>query len=828
MHLTARVSSCVEALSLEAEMDRLAQLLRFSMRQLARNPGFSATVIVTLALAIGANTAIFSIVDALMLKSLPYPQPDRMGTIFTRVQGGSPYDDRHEIDGAQWESLRDDVPSLISAVYAGIAFGVNLQAEQSVQYVYAARVSQHFFDVLGIRPMTGRSFSAEEDRPQGPPSAILSYGLWSTTFNANRNLVGQTIHLKGQPYTVIGVLPQGVITPVQADLYTALQPSRQGEGGGSNFDVITRLRDGTTWQQADAEINRAWAFRARQFVQENPSGGRLDFHSVPLQRGQATALRPKAWTLMIAAGFILLIACANLAGITLVRMARRTSEIATRLALGASQGQILRQLWLENLLLAFIGGAAGVGVGFLALRGLLSLLPRDFLPVAGVPLDGRVLGFTLIVSLVTSLLFGMLPALGVRRVDLRSSMVSRAIAGSESQKLRQALIAGEVALTVVLLAGSGLLIRTLIHLETLPPGFNPQGVMTAKASLDDARYYDPAAFRRLLNESIAAMQRIPGVENAAVGLSLPYERVLNDAITFHDGPSAGQRAGTDLVYVTPSYFETLQIPLLAGRAFQASDGPAAQPVAIVNRTFARKFFPGTNPIGHSVDKGVMIVGVVADVQLSSGLNPTAPVQTEQTMYIPATQVEPQLLALVHTWFQPSWIVRMSEPVQGLAAQMQHALASVDPGLPFSGFHSMSDLLAQTLATQRIEVALLGTMAGLALLLSAVGIFALVANLVAQRTREIGIRVALGSTLQQAMAHVAGHGIRAAAAGLGIGLALCGVSLRIMRSVIYGVSAYDRLTLLAVVGVLSAVTLAASTLPTLRIASIDPAKALREE
>lgn len=809
-------------------MDRFNQLLRFSMRQLARNPGFAFTVILTLSLAIGANTAIFSIVDALMLKSLPYPHPERLGTIFTRVQGGAPYDDRHAIDGTQWETLRDNVPSLVSAVYSGIAFGVNLQADQRVQYVYAARVSQRFFDVLGIRPMAGRTFSVEEDLPHGPTAAILSYRLWSATFHSDRNLVGQTIHLKGQPYTVIGVLPQGVPTPVQADLYTALQPSRLGEGGGTNFDVITRLRDGATWQQADTEINHAWAFRARQFIQENPSRGRLDFHSVSLQQGQATELRPKAWSLMISAGFILLIACANLAGLTLVRMARRTSEIATRLALGASHGQILLQLWLENLLLASIGGAAGVGAGFLALRGLLSLLPRDYLPVAGVPLDGRVLGFTLVVSLVTSLLFGMLPALGVRRVDLRSSMVSRSTASGERQKLRQALLAGEVALTVVLLAGSGLLIRTLVHLQTLPPGFNPQGVITAKASLDDARYHDPAAFRRLLKESIDAIKRIPGVEDAAVGLSLPYERVLNDAITLHDGRVAGQQAGTDLVYVTPGYFETLQIPLLAGRTFAASDGPAAQPVAIVNRAFAHKFFPGMNPIGHSVDKGVTIVGVVADVQLSSGLNPTAPVQTEQTMYVPATQVEPQLLALVHIWFQPSWIVRTAAPIEGLTAQMQRAVASVDPGLPFSGFYSMSDLLAETLATQRIEVALLGTMAGLALLLSAVGIFALVANLVAQRTREIGIRVALGSSLRQAMGHIAGPGIRAAAAGLGIGLALCAVSLRIMRSALYGVSVYDWPSLLAVVGVLAAVTLAASTIPTLRIASIDPATTLREE
>jgi predicted permease len=395
-------------------------------------------------------------------------------------------------------------------------------------------------------------------------------------------------------------------------------------------------------------------------------------------------------------------------------------------------------------------------------------------------------------------------------------------------RLRQALIAGEVALTVVLLAGSGLLIRTLVHLETLPPGFNPAGVMTAKASLDDVRYHDPAAFVKLLTESTASMRRIPGVENAAVGLSLPYERTLNDSVTLHDGKEAGQEVGTDEVYVSPGYFDTLQMPLLAGRDFTAADGPKAQHVAIVNRTFAQKFFHGANPVGRTLNEGMVIVGMVSDIQLTSGLNPTAPIQSEETMYIPAAQLEPRALAVLHVWFQPSWIVRTARPVDGLTAQMQRALASADPSLPFSGFYSMNDLLAKTLATQRIEVALLGAMAGLALLLSAVGIFSLVANMVAQRTREIGIRIALGSSVRQAMAHVGQAGVRASAIGLVAGLVLCAVALRAMRSVLYGVGVYDATTLVAVVLTLAAITVTASVVPALRIARIDPATTLREE
>ena len=808
-------------------MGTLSQNLRFALRQLGRNPGFTLTVVLTLALSIGANTAIFSIVNALMLKSLPYAHPERMGAIFERITGSDPSDNMADLDGQEWEGLRDNVPSLISAVSSGIASGVNLQAGSRVQYLHAARVSAHYLDVLGIQPLAGRNFSETEDLPHGPKTAILSYALWHSIFGADRNLIGQAIHLKGEPYTVIGILPEGATTPLNADVYTALQPSRQGEGSGTNFEVITRLRDGATWQQADAEINRAFAARTAGFLKRNP-GTQVMFYSVPLQKGQTAELRPKALALMLAAGFILLIACANLAGVALVRMLRRTPEIATRLALGASRGQIQKQLWVENMLLALLGGVAGVGVGFLALRGLLSLLPQDFLPVNSVPLDARVLGFTLAVSLLTSLLFGMLPALAVRKVDLRSSMAMRAGAGGDRLGLRQWLIGGEVALTVVLLAGSGLLIRTLIHLETLPPGFNPHGVMTAKASLDDARFRDPAAFNKLLETSIAAMERIPGVKSAAMGLTLPYERALNDSMTLDNGPDAGKQVGADELYVSPGYFNALEIPLLQGRSFTSSDGRDTQPVAIVNRTFARKFFPGVNPVGRSFNKGVVIVGVVSDVQLSSGLNPVAPIQSEETVYIPAAQVNPRLLPLVHMWFQPSWIVRTAAPVEGLTGQMQRALSSADPGLPFSGFYSMSDLLAKTLATQRIEVALLSAMAGLALLLSAVGIFALVSNMVVEKTREIGIRIALGSTIRQAMVHVGSPGVRAAVIGLIAGLILCMGALRTMRSVLYGVGVYDATTIVGVVLTLVAVTLLATTVPTLRIARIEPAKTLRDE
>jgi predicted permease len=814
-------------------LDWLTQDFKYALRLFRKTPGFASVVIFTLALGIGANTAIFSIVNALLLKQLPYAQPERVGTIYARTTGSESSDTRRTIDGEQWELLRDDVPSLLSAVSGMRTSGVNLQAGSHVQYLREGRVSAHYFDVLTLHPIVGRNFSTEEDRPHGPRTAILSYALWRAAFGGDPNVPGQAILLKGEPYTVIGVLPENATTPLNADLYTALQPSREGEGQAANFVAIMRLRDGANWQQANAQMNRGWvhSVRAQRFLKSNP-GAQLTYYAVPLQKGETDTLRPQVLALMLAAGFILLIACANLAGLTLVRMLRRTSEIAIRRALGAARWQIQRQLWIENLLLALVGGSAGIGVGFVALRGLLLLLPEHFLPVSNVPLDSRVLGFTLSLSLLTSVLFGMLPALTTRRVDLRSAIASRAVIGTGSVRLRQGLIAGEVALTVVLLAAAGLLIRTLIHLETMPPGFNPIGVITAKASLDDARYHDPAAFRKLLNESLASMREIPGVQNAAVGLTLPYERAMLNSVTLSDGKEAGREITTNEVYVTPGYFDTLQMPVLAGRAFTARDAPDAQHVVVVNQTFARKFYHGANPVGRYLNKNMLIVGVVADTVLSSAaqLNAgTAPLTKEEAIYLPAAQiVDSKFLSIVHIWIQPSWVVRTAGPLEGLTAQMQRALTSADPNLPFSGFYYMKDLMAATLATQRIEVALLAVMASLALLLSAVGIFALVANIVAQRTREIGIRIALGSTIRRSMIHIGRSGVGASALGLVIGMMLCAWALRAMRSVLYGIDVYDAPTIVVVVLTLSAVTLLATIAPALRVARIDPARTLREE
>jgi macrolide transport system ATP-binding/permease protein len=815
--------------------DHLVQDVRFGLRTLRKSPGFTVAVILTLALSIGVNTAIFSLANALLLKSLPYSHPERLGTIFARRTGSGSYDMRRNVDGEQWELLRDDVPSLLSAVSSTRTSGVNLKAGAHVQYLQEGRVSAHYFDVLALRPVLGRNFTEAEDLPHGPPTAILSYELWRAAFDSNPGVVGQAILLKGEPYTVIGVLPEGAATPLNAGIYTAMQPSREGEGQATNFATIVRLRDSASWQQADAELNRAMAQSRRMQSWLSDPGVRVAYYCLPLQKATTNTLRPQVLALMMAAGFILLIACANLAGLTLVRMLRRSGEIVTRLALGAPRWRIQRQIWVESLLLSIAGGAAGVAVGFLTLRGLLLLLPDQFLPVASVPLDNRVLSFTLFLSVLTSLLFGMLPALATKQVGLTSSLVGRSVIGSGSTRLRQGLIAAEVALTVVLLAGAGLLIRTLVNLESMPSGFSPNGVITAKASLDDARYHDPVAFHKLLDDSLASMRQIPGVENAAVGLTLPYERALIDSVKLTGGKESGREISTDTVYVTPGYFDTLQIPIVAGRSFTDADSPDAQDVVIINEIFARKFLAGENPVGQYLNKGernLMIVGVVASTVGSSASGLTdarAPLTSEETIYVPAAQFrDSQFLPIIHAWFQPSWIVRTAGPVQDLPAQIQRSLASADPSLPISGFYSMRDLMARTLATQRIEVALLAAMALLALLLSAVGTFALVANMVAHRTREIGIRMALGAGRANVFGVFVGEGLALVAAGLMIGIiASLGVT-RLLASILYGVGPGDPLTFLAVAAILLFVAFVACFIPARRAMRVDPMVALRYE
>jgi predicted permease len=815
-----------------AVLEAILRDLKYAVRQLRRNPGFTFTVLFTLAFAIGANTTVFTMVNALMLRPLPYPEPQKLATVMRNYSlskdGRAVTDSENEQDGETWELVRDDVPAVKAAVYSYGASGVNLEAGTSVRYVQQQRVSASYFDVLGIHPILGRTFTAEEDRPNGPKAVILSFELWKSLFAADRDALGKTILLKGAPCTIIGVLPANTHTTAPADLWTPLQPGRTGEGEGQNYHIVVRLKPGSSWVEASTQLA---TLRPRSFLgfSKNNPEGHAWLSVRPMQQELADASRRPTLILMSAVGIILLIACANLAGLMLVRVARRTSELATRLALGATHASIWRQLMMEPLLLSIIGGTAGVLLASASLRLFAVLLPPEWMPVAGLGIDSRVLWFAVATSFCACLLIGILPALEVRQLALRPSTTRNACSGG--WRTRQALIAGEVMLTVVLLASAGLLVRTLVYLETLPPGFDASNVMTAQISLDDARYHDPAAFKQLLNRSLEAMKRIPGVESAAVALSLPFERGLNNGFRLVEGVTNDPGHMSSVAYVTPEFFSALRIPVLTGRTFNAGDTEDSEPVVVVNTSFALEFFKTTDVVGRHIRSGdsvKRIVGVVGDVTKRPGLYQRAPLSTEVTYYFPATQASKGLLQLVHVWFQPSWIVRTSGPISGLTEAMQRAMAEADPTLPVAGFHRLSDLESLALQQQRFQVGLLGSLAALALLLSLIGVYGLVSNTVHQRTREIGIRMALGSSVRQAMLQIGSSGAIAVAFGLGAGIVLAMLSVSLIKSQIYGVKVYDPLTFAAVLSALILAAMVAAFAPTLRIAQIDPALTLRAE
>lgn len=806
--------------------------IKLACRQLRRNPGFTFTVLLTLALAVGANTAVFSIVNALLLRPLPYSQPDHLAAVVRHLHGvtakGQVIDEVEDgQDGETWELIRDHVTAATFAAEFHDADGVNLEANHRARYVLDHRVSAAYFDVLGIKPLLGRTFTQAEDTPHGPSAVILSYELWKSLFSSDRNILGQAIHLKGEPYTVVGVMPPNVQTTAATDLWTPVQPWHGGEGGGPNYHFIMRLHQGATWSQVNAQLHTLHPEMFNRLLK----GASIYLQAQPLQDDLATEKRAPALMLMGSVALILIIACTNIAGLMLVRIYRRTDEVATRLALGATRVSVIRQVFMEPLLLTVAGGAAGVGLAYLALDPFISLFPADLLPATGVAIDPRVLIFSLLCVAMSALFIGLFPALATSKLDIKPQLSSRVSGNIQRSRTRRLLIGSEVCLTLVLLAGAGVLVRTLVYLQNLPPGFDARNVTIAKISLDDARYRNAADFRELVQKSLDAIRRIPGVEAAAVGLGVPYERGLNNGFEIADGPTAGTRMGSSTSYVTPDYFRAFRIPVLAGRAFTDEDSAESEHVAIVNVSFARKFFHSTNVVGLHLKLGhdlCAVVGLVGDVTKEPGMMVQAPLATEPMYYVPATQVSTAYLTLVHTWFQPSWIVRTQHPVSGLNEEMQKALGEVAPSLPFSAFHKMSDLQAKALADQRLEMMLLTALAGLGLLLSVIGVYGLVSNLVAQRRREIGIRMALGCTLPQAMIEVGRSGVFAVGIGLATGICAAVFTSRAIASQIFGARSLDPVTLIAASLLLLIAACVASFAPTLRIARINPASTLRSE
>jgi predicted permease len=818
--------------------DELVRNCRYALRLFRRTPGFTVAAVATLALCIGANTAIFSVVDAVLLRPLPYPHPERLALVGMAVKAKGITIDDNSFNGEGWFLVRDQARAFDAAPYTAIGSGANFSFGRSAEYVRQQRVGAGFFRVLGVAPLLGREFTPQEDRPGGPASAVLSYGFWKRVLHGDPGVLGRGIMLRGEPHVVVGVMPPQFRTDVTADLWTPLRPSTEGEGDGTNYGIIARVRPGFTWQQAQAQALLIGENVIRRMRESRHLSADAEARSglVPLQRGLTSELRTPLLVLWAAVAAVLLIGCVNVAGLLLARGASRAREIATRMALGGGRAAVVRQLLTESLLLALGGGALGVLLGY---GGMVAL--RRYSEMLGiwqdVELNARVLAATAAIALATSVLFGLAPALAAARSDLRAALSeggARGVAGGRRLWTRRLLVPLEVALGFVLLTCAGLLLRTFANLNSQGSGFDPAGVLIARMSLADARYRDPATANRLAERALARIHALAGVNAAALALHLPYERPVNMGLRRLDGPQVDpehQYQTTNFVYVTPEYFRALRIAVLRGREFTAADGSQAQPVAIADEAFARRFYPHTDVLGRHVGMFNVVwsvVGVVGNVPHHAGFGNFEKPVSDPTIYIPVPQTPGPLFETVHTWFSPSWIVRASGPPRNLIAGVTRAVEAADPLLPLAGFEPMEELRADSMRGHRFLAVLLGALAALALLLAFVGIYGLVANSVAVRTRELGIRMALGAGAPRVIRTVVTPGVALALAGVALGFGLATPAARLLESLLFGVTADDPATYASVAGGLLLAALAASVVPALRIARLNPAETLRHE
>jgi putative ABC transport system permease protein len=804
---------------------------RYAVRLLLKSPAFTLVAVTTLSLCIGANTAIYTVVDRVLLRALPYPHPERLAMISRHYEGPRGAEDDLSQSGYTWVALREGAADAIDlAAWSGLGGGVNLVADGRATSVPQQRVSAGYFRVLGVAPELGREFTDEEDRVNGPAVAVVSHALWVRAFNADRAIVGRSVTLRGEPHVVVGVMPAAFNWYAPVDIWTPLRPSPTGEGGGENYGLVARLKDGVSWPQATNQIDSATAALARERYRSNHLDTTVRFSAVPLQRGLTDDSRRPLFILWGAVGVVLLIGCVNIAGLLVARGIARRPEIAMRIALGGSRGLVVRQLLTESVVLAVCGGVGGLAIGFAVSRLLASWLNAAFGVTGETGLDARVLAITSGFALLTSVAFGLLPALQATRVDLRSALVDSggtSVAGAARSWPRQLMVAGEIALGVVLLVAAGLLVRSFGYLMGQRPGFDSTHVMTATVSLQDARYRTADGVARLFDRTLERIRTVAGVERAAAALTLPYERALNNGFRLVGSDAPGQMM--NMTYVTPEFFDALRIPVVRGRVFTASDAPGAAPVIVVNQAFVRKHSPDEDPIGRQIQSGNTartIVGVVGDVQQKVGFGTFGPVGAAPASYVPVAQISDGFVTMVHTWFSPSWIVRLSGPQEGIVRQMQQAVESVDPLLPVAKFRTLDEVRGEAVATPRAQAQLLGTLAGLALLLAAVGLYGLVASSVAERTRELGIRLALGATSRQAIAAAAMPGLVLAGVGVVVGGVAARLTVSTLRHLVWGVSVADPLTFIAAIATVLGVALIATLVPALRIARLNPIKALR--
>jgi predicted permease len=819
-------------------METFLQDLKHSLRMFRQSPGFTATAISALALGIGANTAIFSVINTVLLKPLPYPEPDRI----VQLMLSSPQGTGNIASIPKFMLWREQNRVLTDmALYDFGGPGINLSGGDRPEQVKGIHVSADYFRLFGASVAAGRTFTPDEDRPRGGRYVVISNGLWTRRYGADPNLLGKTIRLGGEPYTVVGVLGASFAPDPPADLWLPLQADPNSTEQAHYLRAAARLKPGTTLEMAKAQMKAA----ADQFRRKFPSQMRPQesFTAELLQDIVVRDVKPALVILIGAVGFVLLIACANVANLLLARATIRKREIAIRAAIGAGRGRIVRQLLTESVLLAVAAGALGLAIGSTGVRALLALNPGNIPRIgengSAVSLDWRVLAFTLLVSLLTDILFGIIPALNASRTDLSSTLKesgSRSGTGLRQNKTRGLLVMIEMALALVLLIGSALLIRTSLALRSVNPGFDAHNVLTMETSLTGSRYESTAALAQLVRDAVQRIESLPGVTAAAITCSLPLEPSFGLPITIEgrpltDGPYHG---GGSWRYSSARYFEVFKIPLIRGRYFTDRDDAHAPGVVLINESMAKQFWPKQDPVGQrfTIGKGMgpdfaepprEIIGVVADVR-DNGLNS----DPGAIMYVPAAQVRDAVIALNNRIIPITWAVRTKVEPFSLSAAIVREIQAVNRELPVAHIRSMDQVVVQSTARNDFNMVLLTIFAGVALLLAAIGIYGLMAYSVEQRTQEIGIRIALGASPSEMRNMVVVQGMRLAVIGVVVGLGAAYGLTRLMSSQLFGVKAADPFVFGTVAAVLTAVALFASYFPARRATRVDPVIALRYE
>ncbi len=800
--------------------------VKFALRQLRKSRGFTAAVVLTLALGIGANTAIFSVVNTVLLKPLTYPDADRMVNFLAPSTVIA--NNLHNIPEFHFFQRQTKIfKEVVAFDSAGPGFSLTGGHQEEVHGIH---VTEGYFRLYGAPLVLGRTFTPQEDSPHGGKVVVLSYGLWQRRFGGDQAIVGKSLSLGNEPYTIVGVIGKDFVADVQADLWLPFQFDPVSTDMNHFFFVTGLLQPGVTVAQANAELQAAYPEYHREFPNTDP---RPHFTVGPLLDSIIGDARNSLMMMLGAVGLVLLIACANVANLLLVRATSSKREFAIRSAMGAGRGRIVLQLLTESVLLSVTGGILGLVLGFVSVRALLAVspagLPRIGEDGSAIGLDWRVLGFTLVVSLVTGILFGLFPALSVSSTDLNSSLKessNRSGTGFRQGKTRSLLAISEVSLALVLLICAALLIRTFIALHEVGPGFDAHDVLTMEMSLNGQRYQNTTGVSQLLRDGRARLNALPGVEITAAGFWLPIDVEDGTGFQIVGHPFKKHCCGSAWMSITPGYLSLFRIPVLRGRDFTENDNAEAPAVDLINETFARKFFPNGDPVGQHIRHShriETIIGVVADFH-DGGLAKPA----DAMIIAPIAQVSDSYNA-AYANIQPLfWLVRTRGDPHTFIAAITKQLRIASNGFPVAHIRTMDEVMGLSTARQRFNMLLLTIFGAVALLLAAIGIYGLMAYSVAQRTQELGIRMALGADRSTIRKLVVWQGMRLAFIGMLIGTCAAFGFAHLIASFLFGVKSWDPIVFASVPVLLSFVAFVAVWLPARRAAAVDPMQALRAE